>query len=72
MWCALPAATVEAASGRTDSIAWSPAAVLVPKWLIEIYAIAHVDPAVVATAGHTAGNCRKHDYQQSAHPPALH
>jgi hypothetical protein len=82
MWCtavdiAAPAA-VEAAARRPDSIAWSPAAVLVPEWLIEAYVIADIDSAIVASISHAAGHCDatgqcgKHDYRQSAHRTLLH
>ncbi len=81
MWCTTvetaPAA-VEAAARGADSIAWSPAAVLVPEWLIESYVIADIDSAIVAAVSHAAGNyhapgnCRKHDYHQCAHRTLLH
>ena len=82
MWCTavdIAPAAVEAAARRADSIAWSPASVLVPEWLVEAYVIADVDSAIVAApisdaAGqcHATGHCRKHDYRQSAHRAPLH
>ena len=81
MWCTavdIAPAAVEAAARRTDSIAWSPAAVLVPEWLIEAYVIPDIDAAIVAAISHAAGQayaagrCRKHDYRQSAHRTLLH
>jgi hypothetical protein len=81
MWCTavdIAAAAVEAAARRADSIAGSPATVLVPEWLIEAYVIPDIDSAIVAAISHAAGHshatghCRKHDYRQSAHRTLLH
>jgi hypothetical protein len=68
----IPTAAVEAASRRTDSIAWSPAPILVPKGLIEVYAIAYFRSAIVAATSHAAGNRRRHNYHQSEHRATVH
>jgi len=81
MWCTavdIAPAAIEAAARRPDSIARSPATVLVPEWLIEAYVIPDIDSAIVAAISHAAGNChaaghcRKHDYHHSAHRALLH
>ncbi len=81
MWCTavdIAPAAIEAAARRPDSIAWSPASVFVPEWLVEAYVIANIDSAIVASISHATGqphatgHCRKHDYRQSADRTLLH
>jgi hypothetical protein len=69
---AIAPAAVEATARRTDAIAWSPAPILIPKWLIEAYVIPHFGSAIVAATSHATGSRRKHDDHQSAHRAAVH
>jgi hypothetical protein len=64
--------TTEATSRRSDSIAGSPAAIVIAIGFIESHAIANADCAIIATTGHATGDGCQHEPDHCAHCPTLH
>jgi hypothetical protein len=71
MWCStlapIRSPSVEAASRRADSVARSPAAIVIATDVVEVHAVADIDSTVIAAASHAARNSRDQQRDQSAY-----